>query len=249
MTNYKGLCLSFTTLLLALNISGNGAFAQSKWSEASSKQLYTVIRNDIESLSLTDATKKEFALLCLSKFKKQLPNGIIGLSQEQYRELALKFGKETFIDLNNPELRYWVISKEDRLYKSLEKQYKSIITDKVSLKTVMNCILNKLFKEYPNGIDSKTEKERFDIYYNIGHECAQSIELPVIKWTTATEDAIRIKMLTYFEKTDMSELQKVVYTTCFIEKMKKKYPNGMSGNLEKEFEAAMSDCLKDYSEK
>jgi len=44
----------------------------------------------------------------------------------------------------------------------------------------------------------------------------------------------------------MSELQKTIYTTCFIEKMKKKYPNGMSGNFEKEFEEAMDDCLKNY---
>jgi hypothetical protein len=28
--------------------------------------------------------------------------------------------------------------------------------------------------------------------------------------------------------------------------MKKKYPNGMSGNFEKEFEEAMDDCLKNY---
>ena len=221
-------------------------YAQSKWTETASEQLYTYILKDIESLSLSEITKKEFASLCLSKFKKALPNGLNGVSQERYRTLALKLGKETFNNLNDPNLRYWIISKEDHLYKGLENQYKAVITDKKSLKIVMNCMLNNLFKEYPNGLDSKTERERFDIYYNIGHECAQLIEFPVIKWTAATQDAIRIKMLTYFEKADMSELQKVMYTRCFIEKMKKKYPNGMSGNLEKEFEATMTDCLKDY---
>ena len=224
-------------------------FGQSKWNETASRQIYNYILNDIESLSLTDATKKKFALVCLSKFKKALPNGLAGISQERFKTLALSFGKETFNDLNDPKLRYWIISKEDKLYKGLEKQYTTITTDKKASKALLNCTLSKLFIQYPKGLDMKTEKERLDIYYKLGYDCSQQTEIPVIKWTSATEDAIRIKMNTLFEKTELTQLQKVIYTTCFIEKMKKKYPNGMSGNLEKEFETALTDCMKDEREK
>ena len=126
-----------------------------------------------------------------------MPNGLEGVSQERYRTLALKFGKEAFSDLNDPKVKFWIISKEDHLYKILEQRYKTITTDKNSLKTAINCTINQLFREYSAGLE----------------------------YVWVAEDN---------------------HTTCFIEKMKKKYPNGMSGNFEKEFEEAMDDCLKNY---
>lgn len=217
--------------------------SQQKWDETTTKQVYQFVLNDIQNLTLTDATKQKFATLCVSKLKKELPNGLSGVSTEKFNLLSLKVGKETFAELNDQKSNYWIISKEDAMYKDMLLKYESIFSNKSDQKAMINCILNKLFKKYPLGILDKSDKEKMDIFYTLGYDCAQAIDIPLIKWSTETEDAIRLKLYTYFENTELSQLQKITYTTCFIEKLKKKYPNGMSGNLEKEFAEAITECM------
>jgi hypothetical protein len=239
--HYKTKIWSTIALFFIFSVS----YGQSReaWNSANRKELFDYIFNDIKSLSLTQQTKILFAKVAATKAEKAMPNGFQNVGSTRLREILLSTGKETFNELNDVKRGYWIIAQEDAIYKAMTKLVEQSMNGNNNAE-IVDCTITQIMKNYPEGLKKGTEEERFKFLYKIGYECSQKTEINLLKWSKLTEDVMRLKIMEYLKETALNAKQKSDLTSCVISTMKLKYPEGLKGNLEKDFEQVTIKCIE-----
>lgn len=233
----------WVTIVLSVIVFPSYAQTSVGWNAVNREQLLQYILNDIKPLTLTQQTKNLFAKVAAAKAEKAMPKGLQNVTPSKLKEILISTGQEAFNELNDPKRGYWIIAQEDAMYKAMTKLVRQSMNGDNN-NEITDCTITHIMKVYPNGLKQETEKERFDILYKIGYDCAQKTEISLIKWSKLTEDAMRLKIMEYLQPTVLSTIQKVDLSNCIITTMKLKYPNGLKGNLEKEFEEVTASCIE-----
>ena len=230
------------TFMMIMIFSSSYAQTRTGWNTVNRKELFDYILNDIKSLSLTQQTKILFAKVAAAKAEKAMPNGFQNVGPTRLREILLSTGKETFNELNDVKRGYWIIAQEDAMYKAMTKLVEQSMNGNNNAE-IVDCTITQIMKNYPEGLKKGTEEERFKFLYKIGYECSQKTEINLLKWSKLTEDAMRLKIMEYLKETALNTKQKSDLISCVINKMKLKYPEGLKGNLEKDFEQVTVKCI------
>lgn len=237
MKNQIIILLNFLCIAYVANAQTNTA-----WNEVSRRQVFDFVLNDIKSFSLTQTTKQLFAKKTVANVEKALPQGLQSVDSDRLKSILLAAGKDTFNELNSPSRGYWILAREDAMYKSTQKMVAQSFNAK-SVNELTDCLMSNIMKTYPNGLGNLSEKERLEVVYKIGYDCGWQSEVDVIKWSKLTEDAMKVKIMEYLKQTQLNEQQKNYLTNCVINTMKLKHPDGLKGNLEKEFEEVTIKCI------
>lgn len=237
----KTIILAIAVVILTISVTN--AQTRTGWNEVSRKELFDYILNDIKSLSLTQQTKYLFAKVAMTNVEKAMPKGLQNVDPDKLREILITTGKEAFNELNDTKRGYWIISQEDAMYKAMTKLVEQSMSGNNN-NEITDCTITQIMKTYPNGLKTESDKERFEILYKIGHDCGQNADVSFVKWAKLTEEAMRLKILEYLKQTSLSGSQKNYLTTCVISTMKLKYPDGLKGDLEKEFEEVTTKCIE-----
>jgi len=123
---------------------------------------------------------------------------------------------------SHPKTNNW-----DDLSKSVHEQADSLFVNNYGAKNKWcNCVLEKLKSNQLNIPQDSLQRE----FYIIGRDCASKIkDLRLKGWSMEFEVVLKKNLLQSRIVEGLQEKHKIPFCNCYIEKLKKLYPNGLNG--------------------
>lgn len=240
---YLVLIISF---LFTANIS-SGQIIAFKWSAGDEKSVRGMIEREIKDQPFSAGEKLRFVNCVMGKMKSRFPAGV---KMEQSKLIALKnqYVSECAQDVVHTEVKQWNSNTESGLSKTFFDKIPATV-DTATRKRLANCVVEKMKQKFPSGflIKEGNKKQMDAVIKEMGIKCMEVINYKgFLRWIPETEDEF-VREIQKYLPDEMPQDVKLSYVNCIKEKLKAKYPEGISFTPEtqREFEALVEVLAKE----
>lgn len=184
-----------------------------------------------------------YVIIAKKKFNLILPSRVFNL----YITLGIiKMFTSLLVIFMHPENKAWSTKYEDEYKSGLMKNYGTMF-NKDDAPRMIDCIVGKLKREYPNGLNNVPLQELIEFNKETSKECMVELGISEIYWNPLVEkslldslDAILVNDIT--EKEARENIK-----NCVLNKLKAKYPEKMPENgFTVSDNELLIECLREY---
>ncbi|MEB0277195.1 hypothetical protein [Mucilaginibacter sp. 10B2] len=199
------------------------------WSQTYEANIYDIIYKTADTLFQDEASKKQFTTCSISKLKSTYPNGLESIPKDSLRNVYYRVGESCATGITNPVFKAWTTEYE-KILKAQLMQNENFKDVKEEVKAQFcDCYVQKLKAMYPNGIKGKIPE---DVQNRLSKDCADQIIIS--NWTPDFEKNLKTELMESEKLKGVKANIRAEFCNCYIEKLKLKYPKGITGKVPSE---------------
>jgi hypothetical protein len=242
--------LKYIVLIISFLFTANILSGQTivfKWGAEDEKSVRGMVEREIKNQPFSASEKLRFVNCVMGKLKSRFPAGV---KMEQSKLLAIKnqYVIECAQNVVHTEVKQWNSGTESELSKTFFAKIPATV-DTATRTRLANCVVEKMKQKFPSGfvIKEGNKKQMDALLKEMTMKCMEMINYKgFLRWIPETEDEF-VRQIQKYLPDEMPQDVKLSYINCLKEKLKAKYPDGISFTPEtqNEFEALVEVLVKE----